>query len=267
MTALDEVFAHLKTEGRPALIGYWVAGFPTLEYSIRAVQTMIDAGVDIVEVGIAYSDPVMDGPTIQRAAQQALESGVRVANAFDVVESVHAHGAPAVVMTYWNVIERYGVDTFAQDLQAAHGSGIITPDLTPDESQPWDAAARAHNLNQIFLVAPSSTDERLALTANAASGFIYASAVMGVTGQRASLGEAGEELVHRLREVTDQPVGVGLGVSTADQAAEVARYADAVIVGSAFIQTMLDHEDYEAGLRALAQTVRDIRSGIERSHS
>ena len=264
MTAIDELFARTRAENRAALVGYLPAGFPTKEQSIAGIEAMIDGGVDLVEVGLPYSDPVMDGPVIQAAAEQALAAGSRVSDVFDVVAASVAAGAPTVVMTYWNPIERYGVERFAADLAAAGGSGLITPDLTPDEAGPWIAASEKYDLDRVFLVAPSSTDERLAMTADAASGFIYAAAVMGVTGAREQTSSLGPELVARLRKVTDKAVGVGIGVSNGAQAREVAEFADAVIVGSALVRCLLDAPDESAGLEAIRTLARDLRAGVER---
>jgi tryptophan synthase alpha chain len=263
-------FATTRAEGRAALVGYLPAGFPSVEGSIEALKVMVDAGCDIIEVGLPYSDPVMDGPTIQAAAQQALGRGVRTADVLRVVEAVAATGTPTVVMTYWNPIERYGVDRFAADLASAGGAGLITPDLIPDSGPEWIAAADARDLDKIFLIAPSSTDERLAMTVAACRGFVYATAVMGVTGARASTSELAGPLVARARKAllasgSDLPVGVGLGVSNGDQAAEVASYADAVIVGSAFVRTLLDAgSDPAAGLAALRALTEDLAEGVRR---
>ncbi|MCW2747207.1 MAG: tryptophan synthase subunit alpha [Nocardioidaceae bacterium] len=267
MSAVSEKFAELRAENRPALVGYLPAGFPTVEGSRRAIEAMIRGGVDIVEVGFPYSDPVMDGPTIQAAADLALARGVRIHDVFDVVRSSVDAGAPTVVMTYWNPVERFGVEKFALALKAAGGSGLITPDLIPDEAAEWTRAAEAHDLDQIFLVAPSSTDERLAMTAKASSGFLYATAVMGVTGQRQTTSSLAPSLVARVRDVTDMPVGVGLGVSNGEQAAEVGEFADAVIVGSALVRCLLDAPDEEAGLVAIEALARDLRAGVERARA
>jgi tryptophan synthase alpha chain len=262
----EKAFATARAEGRAALVGYLPAGFPTVEGSIDALKAMVEAGCDLIEVGLPYSDPVMDGPTIQAAAQQALEGGVRTADVLRTVEAVAATGTPTVVMTYWNPVERYGVDRFARDLAAAGGAGLITPDLTPDSGPEWIAAADAHDLDKIFLIAPSSTDERLAMTTAACRGFVYATAVMGVTGARESTSELAAPLVKRAREVTDLPIGVGLGVSNGDQAAEVASYADAVIVGSAFVRTLLDAQgDIAVGLAALRRLTEDLADGVRRA--
>jgi tryptophan synthase alpha chain len=207
----------------------------------------------------------MDGPTIQDAAQRALEGGVRTRDVLRTVEAVAAAGAPTLVMTYWNPVERYGVDRFATDLANAGGAGLITPDLVPEEAGSWIAAADAHDLDKVFLVAPSSTDARLEVTTQACRGFVYATAVMGVTGARESTSELAGPLVERTKKVTDLPVAVGLGVSNGDQAAEVARYADGVIVGSAFVRVLLDAPDRAEGLNALAALTRDLADGVRRA--
>ena len=261
----SKAFATAKAEDRAALVGYLPAGFPDVAGGIDALRTMVEHGCDVIEVGLPYSDPVMDGPTIQAAAQQALEGGTRTRDVLRTVEAVAETGVPVVVMTYWNPVERYGVDRFAADLAAAGGSGLITPDLVPDEAADWIAAADAHDLDKVFLVAPSSTDARLKMTTEACRGFVYATAVMGVTGARASTSDLAGPLVARTRAVTDLPVGVGLGVSTGGQAAEVARYADGVIVGSAFVRPLLDAgADRAAGLAALAELTRDLADGVRR---
>lgn len=265
MSAVADRFAELAVEGRPALVGYWPAGFPTVDGSIQAIEAMILGGVDIVEVGLPYSDPVMDGPTIQEAAQNAISDGFRVRDTFAVVKASVAAGVPTVVMTYWNPVEKYGVDEFATDLAAAEGSGLITPDIIPEEAAAWTTAAREHNLDQIFLVAPSSTDVRLAMTAAASSGFVYATAVMGVTGRRQHTSSLAPALVQRIRKVSQLAVGVGLGVSNGDQAAEVGAFADAVIVGSAFVRALLDAPDHAAGLAALTAVAADLRAGVDRA--
>ena len=266
-------FEKARADGRAALIGYLPAGFPDVQGGIDALRTLVDAGCDVIEIGLPYSDPVMDGPTIQAAAQQALERGVRTTDVLRTVEAVAATGTPTLVMTYWNPVERYGVERFARDLAAAGGAGLITPDLTPDSDPQWPAAADAHGLDKIFLVAPSSTDERIAMTVAACRGFVYATAVMGVTGARATTSELAGPLVARTKAATDLPVGVGLGVSNGDQAAELAAKdgigADGVIVGSAFVRTLLDHAgddraERAAGLRALAALTEDLAAGVRR---
>ena len=256
-------FEKARADGRTALIGYLPAGFPDVDGGIEALRAMVDAGCDVIEIGLPYSDPVMDGPTIQDAAQRALDGGVRTTDVLRTVEAVADTGVPTLVMTYWNPIERYGADRFATDLANAGGAGMITPDLTPDFAPEWIKAADEHDLDKVFLVAPSSTDERIAMTTAACRGFVYATAVMGVTGARTSTSDLAAPLVARTRATTDLPVGVGLGVSNGAQAAEVAAYADGVIVGSAFVRVLLDHpDDRPAGLRALAALTEDLAGGV-----
>jgi tryptophan synthase alpha chain len=258
-------FEKARADGRAALVGYLPAGFPDVQGGIDALTAMVDAGCDVIEVGLPYSDPVMDGPTVQAAAQQALDRGFRTTDVLRTVEAVAATGTPTVVMTYWNPVERYGVERFARDLTAAGGAGLITPDLTPDADPQWPAAADAHGLDKVYLVAPSSTDARIAMTTAACRGFVYATAVMGVTGARATTSELAAPLVARTKQATDLPVGVGLGVSNGDQAAEIASYADGVIVGSAFVRALLDHpDDRAAGLRALTALTEDLAAGVRR---
>jgi tryptophan synthase alpha chain len=261
-----DAFAAARGEDRAALVGYLPAGYPDVQGSVDALRAMVASGCDVIEVGLPYSDPVMDGPTIQAAAQHALEAGTRTADVLRTVEAVAATGAPTVVMTYWNPVERYGVDRFARDLASAGGAGLITPDLVPDEGGAWVAAADEHGLDKVFLVAPSSTDQRLAMTTAACRGFVYATAVMGVTGARESSSDLAGPLVGRVRTVSDLPVGVGLGVSNGAQAAEVARYADGVIVGSAFVRCLLDAgTDRAAGLSSLAGLTSDLAEGVRRA--
>ncbi|HWU32925.1 MAG TPA: tryptophan synthase subunit alpha [Marmoricola sp.] len=265
MSAFSTANAFAKAEGRATLVGYLPAGFPDVAGAIDALKVMVDAGCDIIEVGLPYSDPVMDGPTIQAAAQQALEAGFRTADVIRTVEAVAGTGTPTLVMTYWNPVERYGVERFATDLANAGGAGLITPDITPDRGEDWIAAADAHDLDKVFLVAPSSTDERLAMTTAACRGFVYATAVMGVTGARATTSDLAGPLVARAKATTNLPIGVGLGVSNGDQAAEVAGFADAVIVGSAFVRAVLDGgSDRAAGLKALRTLTEDLADGVRR---
>ncbi len=258
MTRLDGLFTACRAEGRAALIGYLPVGFPAYEESVDAMLAMVDGGVDLVEVGVPYSDPGMDGPVIQVAVDAALRNKTRVSQVFDAVRAV-SEVAPTVVMGYWNPIERMGPARFASSLKDAGGSGAITPDLIPDEAGAWIDAAREHDLAPVFLVAPSSTDERIAVVGRTNRGFVYAASTMGVTGVRDEVSNRAEELVRRTRAFTDLPVCVGLGVSNGDQAAEVAAYADGVIVGSAFVRALRDGG--ADAVRALAQDLaRGVRS-------
>ncbi len=256
MSVLSELFADTRADGRAALIGYLPAGFPTVDASATTLTAMIDGGCDLVEVGVPFSDPVLDGPVIQAAAETARGNGFRLRDTFTIVERVTAAGGRAVVMSYFNPILSYGVDNFARDLASAGGSGVITPDLIVDEAEPWLAAASAHGIDPIFLVAPSSSAERITLTAASTRGFLYAASTMGVTGARDQVSSAAPSLVARCRELTDLPIGVGLGVRTGAQAAQIAGFADAVIVGSAFTSAAGD------GPAAVAALAADLAAGV-----
>ena len=254
-------FAAAREQGRAALVGYLPVGFPDVATSIAAMVAMVDGGVDVVEVGLPYSDPVLDGRVIQRATPAALDGGARTADALTAVRLVAQAGAPALVMTYWNLIDRYGVERFAADLAEAGGSGLITPDLLPDDADDWFAASERHDLDRVYLVAQTSTPKRLAMTAGASRGFLYAASLMGVTGV-AAVGAGAAELVARCREITDMPVCVGLGVRTAEQARQVAGYADGVIVGTAFVQALADAPDPESGVAAVRALARELAEGV-----
>jgi tryptophan synthase alpha chain len=265
-STLSGVIAAARAENRAALVGYLPAGFPTVDGGVKAAKALLEGGCDIVEIGLPHSDPVLDGPTIQTADDIALRGGVRTADVLRTVREVTAAiDAPVLVMTYWNPVDRYGPARFAADLAAAGGAGCILPDLPVEESAEWRAAAAKHGLDTVFVVAPSSKDDRLAQITAAGSGFVYAAAVMGVTGTRSQVGSLAEDLVKRTRATTALPVCVGLGVSTADQAAEIAAFADGVIVGSAFVQLLLDAaDDEEAGLAAVRALAADLAGGVRR---
>jgi tryptophan synthase alpha chain len=260
VSALADRIGRARGDGRAALIAYLPVGYPDVDASIAAMVAAVEGGADVVEVGVPYSDPGMDGPVIQEAVDAAVRAGVGMRDVLRAVAAVADAGAVPVVMSYWNPIERYGVQRFAADLAAAGGAGAITPDLIPDEAAEWLAASEEHGLDRVFLVAPSSTDARLRSTTAACRGFVYAASTMGVTGTRATVGDAAERLVARTREVTDVPVCVGLGVSNGEQAAEVASFADGVIVGSAYVRVLLEGRGAD-GVRALSEELaKGIRS-------
>ncbi|MFJ4846018.1 MULTISPECIES: tryptophan synthase subunit alpha [unclassified Streptomyces] len=262
---LDRTLAAAKAEGRAALVAYLPAGFPTVDGGIAAVKAALEGGADIVEVGLPHSDPVLDGPVIQTADDIALRGGVRIKDVMRTVREAHAAtGKPVLVMTYWNPVDRYGAERFAAELAEAGGAGCILPDLPVEESEGWRKAAEQHGLATVFVVAPSSRDERLAKITAAGTGFVYAASLMGVTGTRASVGAEAAELVGRTRAQTALPVCVGLGVSNGEQAAEVAGFADGVIVGSAFVKKLLDAPDLEQGLTAVRELAADLAKGVRR---
>lgn len=256
---LADLFGSIRRAGRAALIGYLPAGFPTVSASIDTFRAMIDGGCDLVEVGLPFSDPVLDGPVIQAAAEQARQAGFRLTDVFRVVEAVSAEGGKAVVMTYFNPVLAHGQQAFARDLAAAGGLGVITPDLIVDEADEWLSATTAARIDPIFLVAPSSSAERISRTSAATRGFLYAASTMGVTGARDTVSDAAAALVGRCRELTDLPIGVGLGVRTGAQAAQIAGFADAVIVGSAF--TSAAGQSTSAVTELAAELADGVRSG------
>lgn len=256
MAGLSPTFEACRAEGRAALIGYLPTGYPDVPKSISAMTALVESGCDIIEVGIPYSDPGMDGPTIAAATEAALRGGVRVRDSLSAVEAVSKAGGRAVVMTYWNLVLHYGVDAFARDLAAAGGLGMITPDLIPDEADEWLAVSDSHGLDRIFLVAPSSTPERLAATVNASRGFVYAASTMGVTGARDAVSDAAPALVQRVKAISDIAVGVGLGVRSGEQAAQIGAYADGVIVGSALVSALTE------GLPAVRALTEELAGGV-----
>ncbi len=250
-----------KAEGRAALVAYLPAGYPTVADSVEAIRALIDNGADVIELGIPYSDPVMDGPVIQRATLTALTNGFRVSQVFDIIREVSAHSSvPIVVMTYWNPVVQYGVERFAADLRDAGGAGMITPDLIPDEAAEWIAAADTYDLDRIFLAAPSSTPARTEQAVRASRGFVYAVSTMGITGQRGDVDAAARSVVAKLRDAGARYVCVGIGISTPEQVADVATYADGAIVGSHLVSAVEN-----GGVPAVAEAARNLVRGTHRS--
>lgn len=248
---LTERIDACKEQGRPALIGYLPAGFPSVAESIEAAVELGKNGADIIEIGIPYSDPVMDGTVIQHATTTALTQGFRVEDVFAVVREISRQtDAIPVVMTYWNPVIQRGVDRFARELAQAGGAGMITPDLIPDEAAEWFAASEEHQLDRIFLVAPSSTRERMEMTVRASSGFVYAVSVMGVTGARGTVSDVAQSVVQRARAAGASRVCVGLGISHRQHVEEIGAYADGVIVGTALVKALADGGPQAVGLLA-----------------
>ncbi|QLY28320.1 tryptophan synthase subunit alpha [Nocardia huaxiensis] len=260
---LNETLAASKRDGRPALIAYLPAGFPTVDAGIATMKAVLDAGADILEVGLPHSDPVLDGPVVQTAADIALRGGTRIAEVLRTVAEAHrATGKPVLVMTYWNPVSRYGIERFASELAEAGAAGCILPDLPVQESARWREQAALHDLATVFVVAPSTGNERLHEIAAASTGFVYASALMGVTGTGGSIGDAARSLVERTRAATDLPVCVGIGITTAARAAAVAGFADGVIVGSALVKAVLDAPDVPTALSAIRTLTSSLATAI-----
>jgi tryptophan synthase alpha chain len=262
---LTDTLARAKRENRAALITGTTAGFPTVNDGIAAVKQMLSSGADILEVGLAHSDPVLDGPVIQAADDIALRGGVRIADVIRTVrEAYQATGKPVLVMSYWNPIDRYGPERFSSELADAGGAGCILPDLPVQESARWRECAARHSLATVFVAAPSTTDLRLTELAAAGTGFIYAASLMGVTGVRADVSAAASSLVRRIKATTDLPVCVGIGISDAAQAAEVAGFADGVIVASALVKAILDAPDAASGTAAVGQLTAELSLATRR---
>jgi len=263
-SAVTAAFARASAENRAALVGYLPAGFPSVDGAIEAARAMAQAGADVIEVGLPYSDPLMDGPVIAEAVHRALVGGIRVPDVLRTVAAIAPAGVPVLVMTYWNPVDRYGVRAFARDLAAAGGSGLITPDLTVEEAGPWLEASDEHKLDRVFLVAPSSVDQRVAMICGACRGFVYAASLMGITGTRDAVSGDAAGLVKRTRAHTDLPVAVGLGVSSGAQAAQVAAFADGVIVGSAFVRRLMDAPGTREGVQAITDLTTELSAAVRR---
>ncbi len=257
---LSELFAKCKSENRAALIGYLPAGFPNQSDSIEIIKAMIAGGVDAVEIGFPYSDPVMDGPVIQEAAEVARKNGITMAKTLEIVQEISATDVPTLLMTYWNPIERYGVEEFAKDFSDKGMEGVITPDLPVEEAEQWLSAAKTNSIHTVFVVAPSTGDERLNFVTSSCSGFIYAASSMGVTGVQSNVANTASALVERIRKISDTPVAVGLGVSNRTQASEVAKFADGVIVGSAFVKAVLQNPNDPA--TAVRKVAEELALGV-----
>ena len=261
MSALGTMLSNVQRENRAALIAYIPAGFPSKSGCLKMIDALVSGGVDAIEIGFPYSDPVMDGPTIQEASVRSLAAGTSARDVLDAL-SYAAERVPSVVMSYWNPIERYGVDRFASELARRKGSGVITPDLTIEESAPWKKAVAENEIDSIYVVAPSTTDERLKAVSSACSGFVYAASLMGVTGARTDISTSAGSLVARLRSVTQTPICVGLGVSTREQARDVASFADGVIVGSAFVKEILSSSDEDEAATRVQALAQELSKGV-----
>lgn len=258
MSRTANVLKNLSETNQPALVGYFPAGFPNLAESVAASIAMCESGVDVLELGVPYSDPVMDGLVIQEATETALTNGFKLKDLFPALKQItQAVETPVLVMSYWNPILQYGVERFARDLKDAGGAGLITPDLIPDEAADWLSISEELDLDRVFLATPSSSSDRLAASANKSRGFVYAVSTMGITGAREDLDRKARDVVVGVKASgTITPVCVGIGISTSAQVAEVNSYADGAIVGSLFIKAYLS-----GGIEKLRETVMELKSG------
>jgi tryptophan synthase alpha chain len=257
MSKTEQTLLANKESGG-SLIGYFPLGYPNLDASIEAAVAMCESGVDVLELGIPYSDPVMDGLVIQKATEEALENGFRLSEAFEAIKKITARvKAPVLVMTYWNPVLAYGVERFASDLADSAAAGAITPDLIPDEAAKWIAATDSHNLDRVFLATPSSSDSRVGNASELSRGFVYAVSTMGITGAREDLDAKAKEVVAKVRSNAPESLtAVGIGISTEDQVRQVNSYADGAIVGSAFIAAYAS-----SGINGLTAKVRELAKG------
>jgi tryptophan synthase alpha chain len=257
MSTVENTIAQANRDRSGALVGYLPVGFPTIADSIEAAVALAENGVDVIELGLPYSDPVMDGPAIQQATQMALANGFRLQDGFDAVAQITSRvSTPVLLMSYWNPIMQFGVERFADELSAAGGAGIITPDLVSDEAADWIAASQRAGLDRVFLAAPSSSEARLVRVIEASTGFVYAVSTMGITGARSDVDTAAKTLIARLRDAGSTSACVGLGISTADQVREVLSYADGAIVGSVFVSALST-----GGVSAVAKTAASLATG------
>lgn len=255
MSTVEKVFSDNKLAGKPTLVGYFPAGYPNIEASIEACVQMCEDGIDILELGVPYSDPVMDGLVIQEATETALANGFKLKDTFTILSEITKRvSTPVLVMTYWNPVMQYGVGKFAAELKAAGGVGMITPDLIVDEASEWIDVSTRLDLDRVFLATPSSSQSRVDSLVNASEGFIYTVSTMGITGARADLDAKARGVVSKIRG-TDSPknTAVGIGISTREQILEVNEYADGAIVGSVFVRAFAD-----GGLSRLRTVTRDL---------
>jgi tryptophan synthase alpha chain len=258
MSSVKDTLLANRESGKGSLVGYYPAGYPTLKDSVDALVAMSENGCDILEIGVPYSDPVMDGLVIQVATEEARAAGFVLGDLFEVIRQVRARvDTPLLVMSYWNPVLRFGVEKFAKEIVAAGAQGMITPDLVPDEAAQWLAASEENELDRVFLVAPSSSDQRVADNSDASIGFVYSVSTMGITGERSKLDGLARELVGRVKSLSSTPTCVGVGISNAEQVREVNGYADGAIVGTAFVKAYR-----EDGLEGLVAKTKELAAGL-----
>jgi tryptophan synthase alpha chain len=264
MSRIEETFHNLQRSQRTALMPYLTMGYPESESALSLVPAIVEAGADMIELGVPFSDPLADGATIQASSQQALKNGISLSRCLDQAAILRERGvtAPFVMMGYYNPIVQYGIDRFAASATEAGVDGVIVPDLPPEESGALAAALASRHRDLIFLLAPTSGEQRIHLVAERARGFIYLVSLVGVTGARDRVAGDLAGFVDRVRAATDKPLAVGFGIGTPGQAAQVAALADGVIVGSALIKALGDARDPVQAARAF---VSSLRRGIDRA--
>jgi tryptophan synthase alpha chain len=260
---IASAFARARAEDRAALIVYLTAAYPDLSTSRACFEAAVEAGADILEVGIPFSDPMMDGPVIQAANQQVLDAGIGVSRQLELVAELAPLGVPTLAMTYVTIADTRTYVGFAAELAEAGVAGVILPDLPVAEADPWLVEAERHGLATVFLASSVSTEERLEAIGRSSSGWVYATGLLGVTGVKSVAAEVTRDLVARVRVHTDLPVAVGIGVKDRATATEVAAYADGVIVGSAVVRAAGDGDPEGAPARVGA-LVRELRAGVSR---
>ena len=257
---ISETFARLGREGKTALMPYHTAGFPTLDISKRIITSLVEAGADMVEIGVPFSDPIADGPSVQTSSQIALDNGTRPADCIELVRQLRSDGvtAPFLLMGYYNPILKYGIERYVADCAGAGVDGFIVPDLPSEESDAMRQACIKYGRDLIFMVAPTSTDSRLADAAAKGSGFLYCVSVTGVTGARENMSATLGEYIARIRSHTELPLAIGFGISKPEHVAQVGEIADGAIVGAALINALNEVSDEEKPARA-AEFVRFLR--------
>jgi len=260
VASVNDTIRQRTAANQGTLVAYLPIGFPTLRDSIEGAVAALEGGADVLELGVPYSDPVMDGPVIASATQKALDAGFKLSQLFSAVEEITQRtNKPVLVMTYWNPVVQYGVERFGHDLAAAGGAGLITPDLIPDEASEWLSVSDDNGLERVFLAAPSSTDERLARAVEVSRGFVYAVSTMGITGARKDVDHAAQVLVERLRHHGVANICVGLGISTPEQVTDIVSFADGAIVGSALVKAL-----ETGGSEAVRELASSLAQGTSR---
>jgi tryptophan synthase alpha chain len=256
MSRITDKFKQLKNEYKTALIPYIMAGDPTLQATKKYVLDLEKSGADIIELGVPFSDPLADGPTIQRAAERSLKHGTTLSKVMGLVQEIRKKSEiPLVLMTYYNPVFKYGVELFIKRAVRAGVDGVIIPDLIPDEATDFIRVAKQHELDTIFLLAPTSTRERINKVVASASGFVYFVSITGITGAKLSVGKQMKSTLNAVKKITNKPVAVGFGISSPEEAAIVAKLADGVIIGSAIVKLIAKRKDINIFVKKIRKAI------------